>query len=79
MIYDPSAMVARTIDITGLDRFIDVTESRVTTPPHPAGATEHHPTPLHATPGGAVESIRRLSTPLATLDVTLPSIETEDR
>jgi anti-anti-sigma factor len=75
VIYDPPPMVARIIDITGLDHLVDVVVGRVVTPPH-ADHTVHrsaHRTVL----AGAVASIPRGA--VASPDLARTSIDAGPR
>ena len=65
VVYDPSPLVARILDITGLDHLIEVVVGRVVAAPLPDGATDDDPCTAHRTVGSP--------------DLALAGFEAEDR
>jgi anti-anti-sigma factor len=78
VIYDPSPIVARVINITGLDDLVDVVVGRVVGAPHPAGVTGADRGPVHRTViASSVASISCGATAVRGLE--LACLDAEDR
>jgi anti-anti-sigma factor len=79
VVYDPSPMVARVIDITGLDLLVDVVVGRVITPTHPAGADGPERGPSRrSVAADRVGSVAN-ATPALAPEIAFASVEAEGR